>query len=429
VKEGSKAPKWNRFDRWVVLGALLGLGLAIGTYIFVRFVIFGNPATSGNITPGDIISATATVLGGFTIGGVAVMQYRKHKWEEYQADYQARFAEQQAKLDEDTRTGERLSQAIEHLSEQQKLHTRLGAIYELERLKEDSHRDRERIAIILTRFIVDWQEKNEDSNKPPQDIDAAARVLSPIAKGSFEETVEKASKENRLRPPTYLFEAAEALSGLAEEVSGRFVNKYLEWDGFRAAHINADYTDKDRRIELKGALLLEANLQGARLYAAKLQGARLDSANLQGAWLDSAELQGAWLEDAKLQDANFNLADLQGACLCGAKLQGAYFIGANLQDASLEGANLQGAYLHADLQGADLCSASLQGAQLKGASLQGAQLAGAELQGADLSCIKLDEETLFSKGDYKAIIDEYTKFDPGVREKYFPDFGRGEESE
>ena len=177
----SRPPKWQRFDLWVVLGALVGLGIAFAAFCLVHFLLYGNfafikhmqsLAGATEVKPGDIFTMTATALGGFTIGGAAIMQFRKHKWGEYQA-----------KMDEDTRTGERLSKAIEHLGNGQS-HIQLGAIYEFKNLAEDSARNKENIVQLLTAYIKNY--KLEEGKDLPQNVDAAARVLSPMVRELIE---------------------------------------------------------------------------------------------------------------------------------------------------------------------------------------------------------------------------------------------------
>jgi len=282
-----KPPQWQRFDRWVFFGALVGLGIAIGVFCTVHFVLYGNFAFIKNmrgmalvsdIKPSDILTMTATALGGFTIGGAAVMQYRKHKWAEYQA-----------KMDEDSRTGERLSKAIEHLSEEQKLHTRLGAIYEFKNLAEDSPRNKENIVQILTAFLISYEVVEEQPL--PQDIEAlitsirsyvpkkkqalrrdievaAARVLSPLVKDLIEETAKKANKNNRLQLPKDLFNAIEMLNKVS-------IADIFQWQGLKASWMIFD------SVCLEGAHLEGANLKGA-LLRGSLMGAHLHKANLKG---------------------------------------------------------------------------------------------------------------------------------------------------
>jgi uncharacterized protein YjbI with pentapeptide repeats len=62
-----------------------------------------------------------------------------------------------------------------------------------------------------------------------------------------------------------------------------------------------------------------------------------------------ADLLGAYLQDADLRGADLRGADLRGAYLRGAYLRGAYLRGADLQDADLRGADLRGADLRGEI--------------------------------------------------------------------------------
>lgn len=137
---------------------------------------------------------------------------------------------------------------------------------------------------------------------------------------------------------------------------------------------------------LQRAILSKANLQGTDLRDAKLQGADLTKANLQRAKLWRAELEKAKLQGANLEQAVLNGAELQGARLDHANLRYAYLWYVNLQQARLDNTNLEGAILNeAELQGARLDGANLKGAFFNRADLEGVSLEVAYLEGADLS--------------------------------------------
>ena len=146
-----------------------------------------------------------------------------------------------------------------------------------------------------------------------------------------------------------------------------------------------------RRVNLSRSNLNLANLSGSSLRSANLSGSSLRSANLQGANLYKANLQQATLKAANLSGAKLFLVNLQGAKLGKTNLRSAGLIAANLQGANLNGANLQGANLNAaklqktDIYFGNLSQASLTEADLQAANLVGANLAGATLETADLS--------------------------------------------
>lgn len=337
MKYKRKPPQWHRFDRWVVLGALAGLGIASMAFVLIHHFLFGGIdlsqfKDSQNINPSDIISATATALGGLTIGGVAIMQYRKHKWAEYQG-----------KLDEDSRTGERLSQAIEHLGSKE-LHVRLGAIYEFKNLAEDSPRNKENIVQILTAFVKAYQDSmSKEKYFPlPQDVEAAAETLSQLTRELIEETSETARRKNRwrpfklahfrgvtwiktlktkmkvqnllrplkkqqIKPPLCIFKATEVLSKFALNRWSR--NVFLKWPNLKAS-----WVDLSESV-LKGVFLRSARLEGVDLGLARLEGADLREAYLGGAQLNAARLEGANLGSARLEGAIFFLAHLENTDL------------------------------------------------------------------------------------------------------------------
>ena len=324
-----RPPNWERFHWWVLASSALGLGIAVGVFFLLRRYVFG-----GNDDVGDIISGTATALGALTIGGIAIMQYRKHKWAEYQA-----------KLDEDSRTGERLSKAIEHLGDE-KEPIRLGAVYEFKNLAEDSPRNKVNIVQILTAFIKSYVA--EEGKDVPQDIEAAARVLSQLVRELIEEAAEKMKMRKGLlclSNHDSVIDATKTISNIPPMEDSDSCGSFIKWRRLKANQLYL------AGIVLKKAFLSYANFAGAELLGANLQG---------------AELWGANLKRAKLWDVNLH--------------------GASLQDANLQGARLQ--------------RVNLQGADLRGAKIDG--------------IIAL--ETCF--------IDEHTLFDPGIREKYFPDFGK-----
>jgi hypothetical protein len=259
VKREPKAPKWNKFDRWVILSALVGLGVAVFVFLTVMRVLFGDWHAIANIRtaddPSKILTMTATVLGGITIGGAAVMQYRKHKWAEYQAH-----------LEEDSKTGDRLRSAIDHLGNDANEHIRIGAIYELERLAEDSQRDRERIAKILTRYIREKMPASKEDYA--QDTETAADVLQALVRVEIERT------SGGERPLQFVFDATEQLSVLAVATE----TCTMAWQSI-AAKKGLDLHD----IHLEQADLSYTRLEGVLLWKAHFAGVDLRYAHLEGA--------------------------------------------------------------------------------------------------------------------------------------------------
>ncbi len=126
-------------------------------------------------------------------------------------------------------------------------------------------------------------------------------------------------------------------------------------------------------VDLRGAILNQAQLHRVNFYQAKLTGAKLEGAdlshaNLRGASLDEAVLQAACLQGTQLIKASLNAAQLNGADLTGADLTGAQLTNANLSHANLSQAKLY----RTNLSGAVLLEASLEIDNLGEADLTGA---------------------------------------------------------
>lgn len=99
-----------------------------------------------------------------------------------------------------------------------------------------------------------------------------------------------------------------------------------------------------RELNLKGIILVRANLEDANLMCANLESADLVGANLRGAILGSAHLQRTKVWNANLEGADLRGAHLEGAILMDTNLEEAELGSAHLEGADLRGARLNGAY-------------------------------------------------------------------------------------
>ena len=328
-----------------VLVALL-IGLLV---VFLAVGGFDDPTWAGRFFgPAEkfrVLEFLGVAMGGVLLAIGAVIAHKRAVALEDAAKAQARAAEAQAgaaaaqaaanKGAEDGRRQERLKNAIEHLGHASDS-VRLGGVYELFHLAQDTEDLRQTVLDILCAYIRrttgEAEYRKEHRAKPSEEIQSLLTLL--------------------------------------------FVREYATFKGCR--------------IDLQGSWL-----NGAVLYQAHLRGADLSRTHLQEAELREAHLQGAELRGAHLQGADLFKIHLQGAELFEAHLQGAYLPWAHLQGAELRGAHLQGAELSAaHLQGTNLLGAHLQGAYLLGALLQGAHLLGAHLQGA--ACDTFDFESSFA---------------------------------
>ena len=154
---------------------------------------------------------------------------------------------------------ERLHRAVDQLGDEN-LDVRLGGIYALRRIADESKRDHWPIVEVLTVFVrrhAHW--KGRTGGSAPVDRTLATDVQAVL-------TV----------------------------LGGR----------------NRDHESKDQVLDLSGTDLRCANLTNAHLERANLNGAHLERANLNGAHLEGANLVEAFLEGAEFTKAQLgaNLA-------------------------------------------------------------------------------------------------------------------------
>ena len=265
------------------------------------------------------------------------------------------------------------------------LEVRIGAIYALERISQDSARDHIQIMEILCAYI---RQNAGRENVPLPDGDPTPEEWKAWA------------KEGREHPRLDVDVALKVIERRSE------TRKQLERDD--------EYNLGLERTPLRKIILSQRCLEGADLRGAELQGTDFGHAALQRTNLGTAKLQGVCLGNAELQGANLAGAKLQGADLSNGEFKDAFFLSASLQGADLGYASLQGAYLgFARLQRALLMCADLQDANLGSARLQGADLSSAILKDVNLGRTRLQEANLGHANLQRAYLgnadfDEYT---------------------
>lgn len=191
------------------------------------------------------------------------------------AEENRKIAEKTRQITEDKNVTERFVKAVEMLADD-KQEIRLGAIYALERIAENSPTDRQTIGEVLAAFIRRRAAK-PNSEQPigaylPEDIATALNAI--------------------LRP---------------RKLDGEDVVPLIP---------DLDLRNTDlRRADLKGCSLRWAKLCHTDLREARFWAADLSYANLRGADLSYADFGGANLDSAELTDANLAEADLDRANL------------------------------------------------------------------------------------------------------------------
>ncbi|SDW37598.1 Pentapeptide repeat-containing protein [Albimonas donghaensis] len=210
------------------------------------------------------------------------------------------------------------------------LEVRLGALYALERIAQDSLRDHVPIMETLCAYIRENSENLDEPARPRIDILTALTILG---RRGPDQRAQEAKRTPRYRPDLGGAKfGRNDLSGLALQ-GMLFVRAEMEW-----------------------AILSEARMEGADLSWAKMEGAILFGAKMEGAILSEARMEGAILSEARMEGANLREARMEGA---------------NLREAKMEGADLRGAGMEgAALGEISLSSLDCTAAQLAGAAVQ-----------------------------------------------------------
>jgi uncharacterized protein YjbI with pentapeptide repeats len=221
----------------------------------------------------------ASILGGFV----------------YTSWHYLRRTDQQFQQTKDKQIIDLFSQAIAHLASD-KMAIRLGGIYTLERLAQDSPSEYWLTIEVLTAFVRERSFRREA-------LSTAERSEQPltIVGGSNSSTSRKRPQLSRI--PTDVQAVMTILN--RRDVSRDRPDRIIELreSNLRDADLNG--------IELWGADLWKANLCEAQLWQAKLAGASLGRANLSEASLWQADLEGAYLWKANLEGANLTEANLE----------------------------------------------------------------------------------------------------------------------
>lgn len=259
----------------------------------------------------------------------------------YMAHRRIRALERQVLVAQEGQITERFTRAIEQLGSTE-MAIRLGGIYALERIANDSDKDYWSIIETLTAYV----RENAPWREPPPEAPEGVIGEEPASPETSTTPVPAA----RPKPATDIQAVLTVL--------GRRKYRYGPLDLRRTDLRGADFEE----AHLEGAILSGANLEGAflmyaQLKEAQLAAARLEGANLISAHLEEAFLLHAYIEGADLRDAHLECAVLMEAHLEGADLRDAHFESAILAEAHLERAILGKAHL----EGADLSDGDATG--------------------------------------------------------------------
>lgn len=252
--------------------------------------------------------------------------------------------ERLAKTTEQGHMTDRITKAVEQLGAEKtiweageqktapNLEVRLGAIYALERIAQDSMRDHIPVMEILTAYVR--------HNAPAE---GAAKIEVDYESKNWRQKLNE--EITKIGPPPIDIQAILT-------VIGRRKPKHIafEWNA-HANPIKSQYRLDLRSTNLQKLNLGKSSFDYALISESELQGTNYSDANLVGTDLSESKIQGADFKNTILMDANFRWANVQATV----------FISAKLEDADLRKTNLKGAVFNgANLRGTDFSKANLQ---------------------------------------------------------------------
>jgi uncharacterized protein YjbI with pentapeptide repeats len=342
-----KRPNPNSLPLSVAGAVVVALGIGAGLF-WLMYELFYTPEQTNLY---DVTRTVIAALAALTVGGAAVIQYRKHK-----------IAEIDLADTHDAKMSERLSMAIEHLAAD-KLHIRIGALYELRRLAEDSPRDRASIQEIVTQFLNGKRDEIEELSRAH--ADNVPRY--------------KNGRIVFLKLPSLPSDITVALNMLF------FLHKNYRDDYKEDCEIMWDCLDA-RYLNLRALPFVNASLWEARFDGASLYEAHFDDANILEAHFDDANLVGAHFDGALLDEAHFDGANLKEAHFDSEYFEGTHFNGAFLGDAHFDGAE----FWETHFDGADLYKAHFDGAEFWDTHFDSASLYEAHFDDAEFWDTRFD---------------------------------------
>jgi hypothetical protein len=251
------------------------------------------PAASQSASPRDWIQITVTALPGVAALIALIFTWLSINGATHTTSNQLRATNNQLKLTEQGQITDRYNAAITNLGSSS-VDVRLGGIYALQRIMQDSPRDQPTIVAVLCAFVRDHAATNKikyGPDKPYADIQAALTVVG----------TRNTAHESSITVVDFTF----------AQLTGANL-RGMHFD--RANFTGADLTDAD---------LTRADLTYAHLGSATLTGAHLGKANFTGVFFLGANFTGAYLVNANLTHTCLVHTNFTGTKRTGVNLAGA----------------------------------------------------------------------------------------------------------
>jgi uncharacterized protein YjbI with pentapeptide repeats len=223
---------------------------------------------------------------------------------------------------------DRYTKAIEQLGAMKaenkpNVEVRLGAIYALERIAQDSPRDHWTIMEVLTAYVR--QNAPAPVNAPTKTQNRDAIAKGPATEIQAILTVLGRRRRNRGR------------EHMGQQLDLK--NCDLRAASFEEAHIEGVIFDESH---LEGANFFDAHIEWASFANAYIEEANFSGSHGEGARFIKTHMDGATFSSAYMKGAIFGEARMKGTSFVLARLEGAFFINTYAKGTSFDGAHVEG---------------------------------------------------------------------------------------
>lgn len=254
----------------------------------------------------------------------------------YQGWQRITIAEDNLKVSQEGQITERFTRAVDQFGAydhvgKPALEIRLGGIYALERIANESDKYYWPIMEILTAYVR--KNSNVDDH-----LSEKALIIEPISieSQSNESTQHEIKKYKKI---SLDIDAVLNVLGKHEHVdkNGDYMGLYLRGIYLKSITLTSAHLEGANFADacFENATLLNIHFEKAFLAGTNFKGAALINAHFKGSYLSEANLTNADLSNADLSEAIFEKATLIGTNLAGADLEGTNLTGANLEYAEL----------------------------------------------------------------------------------------------
>ena len=392
--------KWFRSfpalkQTYIIVAGAIGLALLV-LFVVLYLQIITIPFNPSKLDGSELRNLAIAFIG--TITGIGAL------FGVYLAILKSETTERQTYTEEQGLITDRLNKATEGLGKKDGdkplIEVRLGALYALERIAQDSLRDHIQIMEIICAYIrtnsplSKETDEQENLNKDIKTDTAKKTNKATKIDANIENDEDEDNEAKKLRED---IQAALTIIGRRENWSDS--KKRLEAEKERGYQIDLSYCDLRYAIIYRANLsrtdIEGANLSHARIMYTDLSHVRANKTTMIHVTLDGSDLSNASFYESNLRRAQLNYTDMSESGFNDTNLTHASISGARMVDAGFWSADLSHAWIH----GSNLIRARFDMAKLIHTDIGGTNLTDTSFRNADMSNVLIDEAFVYT-GDF-----------------------------